>query len=153
MSANAYSSYQSILGLATLPLILQKINENVETIVKKLKENNINVNHPSLKNHIDNHLYTSCFKGGCGCIITLDLKTKEMAFKFLDNLQTITITANLGDSRTLGLHMQSTIYQDFNKEEKEFLAISDGLVRLSIGLEDASLIYNDLIQSYDIATK
>jgi O-acetylhomoserine (thiol)-lyase len=71
--------------------------------------------------------------------------TKEKAFDFLNRSKLITITANIGDSRTLGLHMGSTIYRDFDEPTREFLGITPGLIRISIGLENPEEIINDFI--------
>ena len=71
--------------------------------------------------------------------------TKERAFAFLSKTKIATLTANIGDSRTLALHMASTIYRDFGAEERAFLGITDGLVRISIGLENPQDIVDDFL--------
>lgn len=151
MSANAHSSYQTLLGLETLALRNERINSSCEIVAKALKEAGIKVSHPSLEDHIDHNLYKQNYKNGCGSMITIDMGSKEKAFKFLDSSKLLTLTANIGDSRTLGLHMASTIYSDFTKEQKEFLGISDGLIRLSIGLEDPELICDDLKKCFKVS--
>ncbi|MEA3499270.1 MAG: PLP-dependent transferase [Campylobacterota bacterium] len=82
-------------------------------------------------------------------MITVDMGSEEKAFKFLDNSKILTLTENIGDTRSLGLHMASTIYQDFSKDEKEFLGITDGLIRISIGLENPQDIINDLLNCFN----
>ncbi len=148
MSANANASYHTLLGLETLDLRIEKINNSCKVIALKLKENGINVNHPSLENNIDHTLYTKDYLNGCGTIITIDMETKEKAFKFLDHSNMLTLTANIGDSRTLALHMASTIYNDFSDDEKKFLGITPGLIRVSIGLEDPEQLTQDIISSF-----
>lgn len=149
MSANANSSYQTLLGLETLHLRTQRINSSCEIVAKCLKQKGLDVNHPSLDDNIDNKIYKTIYSSGCGSMITIDLQTKQKAFKFLDSSKLLTLTANIGDSRTLGLHMSSTIYQDFNEEQKKFLGISEGLIRLSIGLEDPKVICDDLLYCFE----
>ena len=151
MSANAHSSYQTLLGLETLELRTQQINNSCEIVAKFLDEHNIDVNHPSLKKHKDNELYKKSYQNGCGSMITIDMKTKEKAFDFLNNSKLFILTANIGDSRTLALHMESTIYCDFTFEEKRFLGITSGLVRISIGLEDPKVICEDILHSYRLS--
>ena len=56
-------------------------------------------------------------------------------------------TANIGDNRTLALHMTSTIYSDFNDEARKFLGVHEGLIRVSIGLEDPNAIAEDFLQA------
>lgn len=152
MSANAHSSYQTLLGLETLPLRLQQINNSCEVVAACLEENAIVVNHPFLAKHPDNKLYNDKYSYGTGSMITIDMGTKEKAFAFLDNSKVCTLTANIGDSRTLALHMQSTIYSDFTQEERDFLGITPGLIRISIGLENPEIICNDLLESYRLST-
>ncbi len=147
MSANANASYQTMLGLETLPLRLQRIVQSVETVAYELDKNGLNINHPSLKEHPQNERYLKDFKNGCGTLLTIDMGTKEKAFEFLNKTKLATLTANIGDSRTLALHMASTIYRDFDEETKKFLGISEGLIRVSIGLENPQDIINDFLNA------
>jgi len=149
MSANAHSSYQTLLGLETLELRNNRINTSCEIIAKILKSEGLNVNHPSLEENIDKELYIKAFPDGCGSMITIDMGTKEKAFAFLDKSKLLILTANIGDCRTLGLHMASTIYQDFTSKEKEFLGITDGLIRISVGLEKPQDIIDDLLYCFE----
>ena len=147
MSANAHASYQTMLGLETLPLRLSRIVQSIEIIVKELDKNGLNINHPSLPSHPHNNLYNTDFKNGCGTLFTIDMQTKEKAYEFLNKSKLATITANIGDSRTLALHMASTIYSDFDRETRKFLGITDGLIRISIGLENPQDIINDFLNA------
>ena len=150
VSANAFASYLGILGLETMPLRIEKINENVLGLVKALDEKNIPVNHPSLDS--SNKTYKKYLANGSGCLLCIDCGTEEKAFKFIDNLKHVVITPNIGDSRTLALHMSSTIYGDTPAKAKEFLGVSDGLVRISVGLEDVNILIDDFIRAYGIAS-
>jgi len=147
MSANAHASYQTMLGIETLPLRMQRIVQSIETIVTKLDENGLNVNHPSLKSHPHNKRYLSDFSSGCGTLLTIDMGSKDKAFEFLNKTKLATLTANIGDSRTLALHMASTIYRDFEEDTKKFLGISEGLIRISIGLENPQDIIDDFLNA------
>jgi O-acetylhomoserine (thiol)-lyase len=149
MSASAYNSYQTLLGLETLDLRNERVKNTTEKVACALFKNNININHPSLLENPDNNLYHSLYKNGCGSIITIDMGSKEKAFKLLNNTKLLTLTANIGDSRTLALHMASTIYRDFNEDEQKFLGVTDGLIRISIGLENPDEIINDILQAID----
>jgi len=150
MSANGFGSYMTMLGLETLPLRLDRIVTSIETIAKTLYEKGFDVNHPSLPHHPHHERYLNQFSNGCGTILTIDMGTKERAFEFLNRSKLITITANIGDSRTLGLHMASTIYRDFDDETKAFLGITAGLIRISIGLESAEAIIDDFVSAAKI---
>ena len=147
MSANAHASYQTMLGLETLPLRLPRIVKNVEIIAQELAKNGLHVNHPCLKTHPQHTRYKEDFQYGCGTLLTIDMQTKERAYNFLRKTKLATITANIGDSRTLALHMASTIYSDFDEDTRKFLGITDGLIRISIGLENPQEIIEDFLKA------
>ena len=147
MSANAQASYQTMLGLETLALRLPRIVNSVAEVAKALDKKGFTINHPSLESHPHHERYLKDFQNGCGTLLTIDMGTKEKAFKFLNKTKIATITANIGDSRTLALHMASTIYSDFDEETKQFLGITDGLIRISIGLENPQDIIEDFISA------
>ena len=147
MSASAHASYQTMLGLETLPLRMERIISSVDFIARTLYNHGLKVNHPSLETHPHHNRYISDFKHGCGSLFTLDMGSKEAAFTFLNNTKLATITANIGDSRTLALHMASTIYRDFDAKEREFLGITEGLIRISVGLESPQDIIDDFLEA------
>ncbi len=147
VSPAAFSSYLTMIGLETLPIRLPRSIENLKRVAAGLAQAGFQVNHPSLPDHPHHDRFEKIFHGYTGTLLTLDFGTKEKAFKFLNNSELITITANIADSRTLGLHMGSTIYSDFNEDELEFLGITPGLVRISIGLENPEAIIQDFIKA------
>lgn len=147
MSASAFSSYLTLLGLETMPLRMDRVVSSVEKIAHALHNKGINVNHPSLEGHEQHARYEAQFAKGCGGLMTIDMGTKEKAYEFLRRTKLATITANIGDSRTLALHMASTIYSDFDADTRKFLGITDGLIRVSIGLENPDDIIEDFIQA------
>jgi O-acetylhomoserine (thiol)-lyase len=147
MSASAHASYQTMLGLETLALRMDRIVKSVETVATELDKAGLKVNHPCLKSNEHHSRYKELFTKGCGTLLTIDMGTKEKAYKFLENSKIATLTANIGDSRTLALHMASTIYSDFDKEQREFLGITDGLIRISVGLENPQDIIDDFIKA------
>jgi len=147
MSPSAFNSYLTMLGVETLALRLDRVVSSVETIAKALHVEGISVNHPCLESHPHHSRYLEDFSNGCGSLLTIDMGSKEKAFSLINNLKLATVTANIGDSRTLVLHMASTIYSDFSEDESEFLGISEGLIRVSIGLESPQDIINDFIEA------
>lgn len=147
MSANANASYLTMLGLETLALRMDRIVNSVEIVALELSKNGLNVNHPCLESHPHHKRYKNDFSKGCGTLLTIDMGSKEKAYEFLNKTELATLTANIGDSRTLALHMASTIYRDFDDSDKEFLGITDGLIRVSIGLENPQDIIKDFLES------
>ena len=149
MSASAFSSYLTMLGLETLPLRMNRIIESIEKVAAALDAKGLIINHPSLASHPQNERYRELFSQGCGTLLTIDMQTQEAAYEFLRRSRLATITANIGDSRTLALHMASTIYSDFDDATRKFLGISPGLIRISIGLENPDDIIKDFLQAAD----
>ena len=147
MSASAFSSYLTLLGIETMPLRMDRVVSSVERIAMALHQKGINVNHPSIDGHEQNERYRAQFSKGCGTLMSIDMGSKEAAYEFLRKTELATITANIGDSRTLALHMASTIYSDFDAQTRKFLGITDGLIRISIGLENPDDIIEDFIQA------
>ncbi|MBE0497917.1 MAG: O-acetylhomoserine aminocarboxypropyltransferase/cysteine synthase [Campylobacterales bacterium] len=147
MSASAFNSYLTMLGMETLPLRMDRVVSSVEKVAIALEKAGLNINHPCLEAHPHHQRYHKEFSLGCGTLLTIDMGSKEKAFAFLDRTTLPIITANIGDSRTLALHMGSTIYSDFNEEQKAFLGITPGLIRVSIGLENPQDIINDFLQA------
>jgi len=147
MSPSAFNSYLTLLGLETLPLRMDRIVSSVERVVTKLEAAGVNVNHPLQATHPHHARYKTLFANGTGPLLTIDMGDEAGAFAFLKASRLATITANIGDSRTLALHMASTIYRDFSENEREFLGITPGLIRVSIGLENPDDIVKDFIQA------
>ena len=78
---------------------------------------------------------------------------KETAFRFLNALGLVDIANNLGDAKSLITHPATTTHQRLSEEERRELNITDGLVRLSVGLEDAEDLKEDLDQALATALK
>ena len=105
------------------------------------------VKYPFLKSHPQYEIAKKQMSQGGG-VITLDLKGGvQRAQRFIDQLQMVSITANLGDSRSIVTHPASTTHSKLSVEERAQVGISDGLVRLSVGLEH----YEDIIQDVERA--
>ena len=147
MSSNAFGSYIIMMGVQTLALRTERVKNTIELLAHALYDAGINVRHPSLTNHEHHDRYIKEYEQGCGPLLTLDFENKEKAYAFLERSKLITVTANIGDARTLGLHMASTIYSDFDSDTRKFLGITDGLVRISIGLENVDDLINDFLEA------
>jgi O-succinylhomoserine sulfhydrylase len=107
------------------------------------------VRYPFLKSHPQYDLALKQMKAGGG-IITLTLKGGlARAQRFIDQLQMISITPNLGDSRSIITHPASTTHSKLSPGERAQVGISDGLVRLSVGLEHYEDILKDVEQALE----
>ena len=107
------------------------------------------VKYPFLKSHPQHELAVKQMSQGGG-VVTLDLKGGlERAKRFIDALNMISITANLGDTRSIITHPASTTHSKLTVEERQLVGISDGLIRLSVGLEHHEDICIDIAQALD----
>ncbi|MFC3417315.1 trans-sulfuration enzyme family protein [Algoriphagus hitonicola] len=104
----------------------------------------LEVKYPFLKSHPQHHLATKQMSQGGG-IVTLNLEGGvARAQRFIDQLQMISVTANLGDSRSIITHPASTTHSKLSEEEREKVGIHPGLIRLSVGLEHPEDIIQDV---------
>ena len=84
-----------------------------------------------------------------GGIITIRLGTREKAFAVINRLKLVKNLANLGDTKTLIIHPESTIYYTFSEKEKLSARVYDDLLRISVGIEDIQ----DIIEDFEQALK
>lgn len=102
------------------------------------------VRYPYLESHPQHALATSQMSGG-GTVVTFELAGgKDAAFRLLDGLEVVDISNNLGDSKSLITHPATTTHRRLGEEGRARVGITDGLVRLSVGLEDVEDILEDL---------
>ena len=88
-----------------------------------------------------------------GTLVTFELAGgKQAAFRFCNALRLIAISNNLGDSRSMVTHPATTTHMRIGAEERAKLGITDGVVRLSVGLEDVEDLKNDLARGLEAAT-
>ena len=107
------------------------------------------VRHPGLESFPQRELAARQMSGH-GTLVTIDLAGgKEAAFKLLDTLDLVDISNNLGDAKSLACHPATTTHQRLSPEERALLGISDGVVRISIGLEDPQDLIDDLERALD----
>lgn len=133
-------------SIETLHIRVERMTENALKIAKKL-ENHPKVawvKYPFLPTHPHYKTAKKQMFGG-GAIVTFEIKGGlEAGRKFLNNLNLFSLTPNLGDVRSIATHPASTTHSKLKPEEREATGISDGLVRLSIGLEHVKDIWSDL---------
>jgi O-succinylhomoserine sulfhydrylase len=106
--------------------------------------------YPFRPDHPQNDLARRLMKGG-GTLVTFDLADKEAAFRFCDALRIVDISNNLGDSKSLATHPATTTHMRIGAEERARLGITDGTIRLSVGLEDVEDLIEDLAEALDAA--
>ena len=141
-----FNAWILLKGLETLEIRVKRHCENAHALATFLSEGKgINkVLYPGLKSHPQYDLAMSQMSDG-STIVSFELNGgKEAAFGFLNALKLIDIANNLGDAKSLITHPATTTHQRLSEEERSALGITEGLIRLSVGLEDAEDIKEDL---------
>lgn len=107
------------------------------------------VKYPFLPSHPQYELAKKQMKAGGGIVTFVVKGGKERAFRFLDELNMILYTSNLGDARSIATHPASTTHSKLTEDERLNLGIQPGSVRLSVGLEDQEDIIQDILQALE----
>ena len=138
-------------SLETLSVRMEKHSENALAIAKHLEGNpELDfVKYPFLSSHPQYELAKKQMKLGGG-IITFSVKGGyEQAKKFMDSLQVASLSANLGDTRTIVSHPASTTHSKLTEKERAAVGITPGLIRVSVGLENVNDIIEDITQALE----
>lgn len=107
------------------------------------------VKYPFLKSHPQYELAVKQMKAG-GCVVAFGVKGGlEAGRKFFDSIETLSLSANLGDTRSIVTHPASTTHSKLSVEERAETGITDGMVRISVGLEHVEDIITDIRQALD----
>ncbi len=133
-------------GLETLNLRVERHSRNAHQSAALLANDPqiANVFYPGFATHPQHKLAKKQMRDG-GTVVTFELEGgKERAFRFLNALEVADISNNLGDAKTLITHPATTTHQRLEEEERARLGISDGMVRLSVGLEDPIDLIGDI---------
>ncbi len=136
-------------SLETLSIRVEKHCENALKVAQFLEENKHVelVKYPFLKSHPQYEVAKNQMKLG-GNIVAFEIKGGiEAGRKFLDNIKMCSLSANLGDTRTIVTHPSSTTHGRLSEEDRLEVGITNGLVRVSVGLEHVEDIINDLEQA------
>ncbi len=142
-------------SLETLDVRMERHASNALTIAKAL-ENNTAIEwlkYPYLPSHPQYDIARKQMKNGGG-IVCFNLKGGLKSGKiFLNSLQMLSLTANLGDTRSIASHPASTTHAKLSEEERLATNITPGLIRISVGLEHVDDILQDIIQALEKCTK
>ena len=150
-SISPFNAWVILKGLETLHLRVPAMCRSAAAVADMLAERSevARVLYPFRADHPQQKLAMAQMGAG-GTLVTFDLKGgKDACFRFMDALQLIDISNNLGDSKSLATHPATTTHMRVGAEERARLGITDGTVRLSVGLEDVADIIDDLSQALD----
>ena len=138
-----FNSWLFLNGLETLHLRIKAHSDNALKIALFLKEKGFRVNYPFLEDDINYKNAKKYLKYASG-IVSFDVGSFEKAKKIANSTKLFKIVTNIGDSKSIITHPASTTHQQLSKKELLNAGISEGLIRLSVGIEDVEDLIRDL---------
>jgi len=144
------NAFNVIQGLETLPLRMREHCANTQKVVEYLQGHDkvTNVIHPSVQDGETRRRADAYLKGGYGGLVGFELKGgKDAGRKFIDSLEMLFHVANIGDARSLAIHPASTTHSQLSPEEQAQTGVTNGYIRLSIGIEHIDDIIADIDQA------
>ena len=145
------TAYYNLLGMETLGLRMERACDNAMQLAAYIEENykDITVNYAGLETSNWHEIAKSQFDGHYGGIFTLRLGSKERAYAFINALKYPLKVSNIGDTKTLVIHPESTISVHSTEEEEKAGGVFDDLVRVSVGIEDIDDLIWDFKQAIE----
>jgi len=151
-----HTAWLILQGIETLPLRMERHMSNTRKVVEFLAAHALvaNVGHPMLESHPSHALAQKLLPKGAGSVFSFDLKgNREQGKRFIEALKLFSHLANVGDCRSLVIHPASTTHFRMTDEALAGAGITQGTIRLSIGLEDPDDLIDDLKRALKAAEK
>jgi O-acetylhomoserine (thiol)-lyase len=153
-AASPFNSFQTIQGMETLPLRMERHCENSAKVADFLSAHPkvTKVIYPGKQDGESRRRADTYLKGGYGSLMGFELAGgKEAGEKFINSLGLFYHVANIGDTRSLAIHPATTTHSQLSEQDRISSGVTDGYVRLSIGIEHIDDILADLKQALDKA--
>jgi O-acetylhomoserine (thiol)-lyase len=153
---SAHTAFLLLQGIETLPLRMARHVDNARAVVKFLSTHPAveSVAYPELDSHPDHALAQRLLPRGCGAVFSFNLKgTRAAGRAFVEALRVFSHLANVGDAKSLVIHPASTTHFRVPDDELAAAGITQGTIRLSVGLEDPADLLEDLTQALKRAQK
>jgi len=151
-----HTAWLILQGIETLPLRMERHMRNTEKVVQFLASHPLvgRVGHPMLESHPSHALAQKLLPRGAGSVFSFDIAgNRNQGKKFIETLKVFSHLANVGDCRSLVIHPASTTHFRMTDEALTQAGIGQGTIRLSIGLEDAADLIDDLKRALKAAEK
>ena len=151
-----HTAWLILQGIETLPLRMARHVENTRKVVAFLAGHAMvgRVGYPELEDHPSHQLAQRLLPRGCGSVFSFDLKgSRKQGQAFIEALKIFSHLANVGDCRSLVIHPASTTHFRMDDVALAAAGITPGTIRLSIGLEDADDLIDDLKRAFKVAQK
>jgi O-succinylhomoserine sulfhydrylase len=138
-----FNAWVVLKGLETLDLRVRRQSENALAVARFLEGRAPRILYPGLASHPQHNLAMRQMEAG-GTILSFFVRDRAQAHALLDALELIDISNNIGDSRSLMTHPSSTTHSGLSAEVRESMGITEGMLRLNVGLEDPADLIEDL---------
>jgi O-succinylhomoserine sulfhydrylase len=152
-SMSPFTAWMMLKGLETIALRVRAQASAALKLATELEASKklANVIYPGLASH-PQHALAMAQMGAGGTVLSVDTGSQAAAFRFLNALEIVTISNNLGDAKSIATHPATTTHQRLAPEIKAQLGITPGLVRISVGLECSDDLLEDLRRACAAAT-
>ena len=151
VAMSPFNAWVMLKGMETLGLRVNAMTDTAEKLARTLNTHISDTRHPSLPSFKDKAVADRQMSRG-GTMVVFDLPGgQDQAFRFMNALDIIDISNNLGDSRSIATHPWTTTHKALSEEARRELGITPGLIRLSVGLEDAGDLERDILKALDRA--
>lgn len=139
------TAFYNLLGMETLGLRMERACSNAKALAEFLDGyEDITVNYPGLESSPYHETAKGMLEHGYGAILTIRVGSKQRAFDMINTLRIPKIVSNIGDTKTLIIHPESTLNAHSTEQEKVEAGVFDDLIRISLGIEDIE----DLIEDF-----
>ena len=148
-------SFIFLQGLETLTIRMEKHSSNALKVAKHLEQHPAVswVSYPGLESHPSHETAKKYLGDQFGALLTFGVKGGlEAGKEFIDNVELLSLLANIGDAKSLVIHPASTTHQQLTPEEQESTGVTPDLIRVSVGLEDVEDIIADIDQALEKVT-
>lgn len=152
-SISPFNAWVILKGLETLPLRVRQQADNAAILADRLADHPAvaQIRYPGRKDHPHYHVLSRQMTSG-GTLIAMSIKGGQAAaFRYLNALQLVGISNNLGDAKSLSCHPATTTHRSLTPEEQAQMGLDDSWIRLSVGLEDVEDLSDDLLRALDAA--
>ncbi len=149
-----FNAFLTLQGVETLPLRIERHSVNAQAVAAWLAKRPevVKVIHPSLQSGVARERAQKYLKGGFGGLVGFELAGgREAGRRFIDALQLFYHVANIGDARSLAIHPATTTHSQLSPEDQLATGVTEGYVRLSVGLEHIDDILADLDRALSAA--
>jgi O-acetylhomoserine (thiol)-lyase len=148
-SLRAEDAHRIAVGAETLALRMERACANALALAQWLQQQpQIGpVHYPGLESHPEHARAKALFGGRFGALLSFELKPHVDCFDFLDQLKLVILSSHLADTRTLAIPVAHTIFYEMGAERRAAMGIAEGLIRLSVGIEDLADLQADFTQA------